>query len=917
MAEASEDANSLTEEESTFHTTIERLPTVEVDLSLNRLPSPEPELPTASTTDDEAVESSEQPRLRRWISTLRRRKKQLPAPAAPPDAHQWNFGSRPSSPMKRVSSKHKYSNSYGSSLGFVTAVRSATATIASASIATVSRRNTKWRRGHQRSSLLSGSDLRPSLDSQRSVLDEAAKQRSRKRRAKLEELIRSEESYVADVKSLSNAYSNILGHQLTTFHFARSSAQKNITEILRLHNELLGNLHSVVPFAEHDQRAAKAVQESTMMRSHTRWHSVDVVPSRSTPVRSKLASIRNGRRSLNISRSSAEDDIIMCCSPQIVAKVARTFASYVGRSRFAVYEDYGANYELVQRDVDEIQRGILAWPDFDRAIEALSAHVNPVKSREANRKKAMTVKDLLIKPIQRLPRYELMFSDLCKVTPVCDDPDSNAAIQDLLVRLNDVCRHMNEAKDNPARTRILETTCLLGDRLSFANQVPRSVFLQLLGQVHLCGCFYIAYRSKDRIKGMYVVCVLFESTLLLATAEDDQLKYSTLAGIPLANTTIVECDNGKGLQCYTAPYSWKLVFEHSARMYEVILTACSALEAEVWRQNIAMRIESQAQAVAVGSTNLFELHSPLVVEMRSVGKAFGKPGSFVRRMSVHRTATVGPMTDLNQVIIKNTQSAKEAVENASSTPLQIPRSQSVATPSHVQTLAPRRAERVRLEGLLSDVWTKDLLPYPGMTPRRSDPIRASANHVIRKFSMASITSNFSSSKRSASYTSISQPRKEDVPPPKAGRGMARDHRGGSSKPSRPPLVDFHNAPEAFLPTDFELQDPAAKRKKSALRTFTLTMERPFSPLLGNENKPSGLRRAQSVRDVSETRPAPRLELKEEKPPTPVYSVVQERAKTPAKLHGVQNGDETITGLDLPAKTPRKSKSKNKLLRLFG
>ena len=204
IQEASEDANSLTEEESTFHTTIERLPTVEVDLSLNRLPSPEPELPTASTTDDEAVESSEQPRLRRWISTLRRRKKQLPAPVAPPDAHQWNCGSRSSSPMKRVPSQHKHSNSYGSSLGFVTAVRSATATIASASIATVSRRNTKWRRGHQRSSLLSGSDQRPSVESQRSVLDEAAKQRSRKRRAKLEELIRSEESYVADVKSLSN-----------------------------------------------------------------------------------------------------------------------------------------------------------------------------------------------------------------------------------------------------------------------------------------------------------------------------------------------------------------------------------------------------------------------------------------------------------------------------------------------------------------------------------------------------------------------------------------------------------------------------------------------------------------------------------------------------------------------------------------
>jgi hypothetical protein len=66
-------------------------------------------------------------------------------------------------------------------------------------------------------------------------------------------------------------------------------------------------------------------------------------------------------------------------------------------SRFCVYEEYGANYELVQRDVDDTQRAISAWSDFDRAIELLSVHVNPVQSREANKKKAMTVKDLLIK----------------------------------------------------------------------------------------------------------------------------------------------------------------------------------------------------------------------------------------------------------------------------------------------------------------------------------------------------------------------------------------------------------------------------------------------------------------------------------------------------------------------------------------
>lgn len=367
------------------------------------------------------------------------------------------------------------------------------------------------------------------------------------------------------------------------------------------------------------------------------------------------------------------------------------------------------------------------------------------------------------------------------------------------------------------------------------------------------------------------MCVLFETTLLLANVDDETENYAVLVGISLASATLQEADNGKGLQCHTAPHSWKLVFEHSARMYEIILTGCSIVEAQVWRDHLSSRIETQTQAVAQGLHNVFELHSPLLNDMRSIGKAFGKPGSFVKRMSVHRTATVGPTTDLNQVIIKNTQAVKEALEttntNSSASTLQIPRSQSVATPSHVQTLAPRRADRGRLETLLSDVWTKHLLPYPGMTVGRSEQIRGSANHVMRKFSMASITSNFSSSKRSASNTSIAGSRsgKEDIPPlprhpyPPSSASSSSGSRYHSSKcrhgyakpkPARLPLADL-------LPADFELQDQFPSRgTRSAFRAFTMTMERPFSPLLAAaEYRPTsstGLRRTQSVRDASAT-----------------------------------------------------------------
>ncbi|KAM3425422.1 Rho guanine nucleotide exchange factor 17 [Cercospora zeina] len=556
-------------------------------------------------------------------------------------------------------------------------------------------------------------------------------------------------------------------------------------------------------------------------------------------------------------------------------------------------------------------------PVYDKGYEALSAYLGALNSRAANHKRAMTVKDLLIKPIQRMPRYELLFEDLRKLTPVYDDPSAHMSISELQDQLKIICTRTNAAKDDPRRAKRLETTTLIGSRLSCSGQLPKSIFLQLLGQVVLCGCLHIAYRGKDRIQGSYVICVLFDSTLLLAVEEGDHGMWSILAGVSLANTTLQETDNHKGIQCHTAPHSWKIVFEHHAKMYELIATACSALEAEVWRGKLLDGIERTSQAVADGRTNVLELQSPLTDSMRSIGKAFGKPGSFVRRMSVHRSATIGAITDLNQVIIKNTQAVKELQDNASQDSLQIPRSQSLATPSHVPTLAPRRAERYRLEAILSDVWSKDLLPYPGMM-RRSDPIRAGANHVIRKFSMASITSNFSSSKRTASYTSVNSWRKDESFTSRPSKSIRRDSfNTASSRSTRPSMqpVSFHTAPDAFLPADFELQDPTKCKKRSALRTLTMTMERPFSPLLSNENKPQSLRRAQSVRNVADEKAIPKSSTvslppeKEASPPqTFVYSIVQERTPTAASLQHQEDLSSNSDHQVVP-KTARKSKSR--------
>jgi hypothetical protein len=125
---------------------------------------------------------------------------------------------------------------------------------------------------------------------------------------------------------------------------------------------------------------------------------------------------------------------------------------------------------------------------------------------------------------------------------------------------------------------------------------------------------------------------------------------------------------------------------------------------------------------------------------------------------------------------------------------------------------------------LEDVWTKDVLPFPGMSSRRVESqIRASANSMMRKLSMASIASNFS--RRSPSFSSMSNTRSEDS---FGSRVHKMSHGNLQAKPTNdrrpaPAVVDFHTAPAAFLPTDFEIKDvrPSSRRRRLANRAVGL------------------------------------------------------------------------------------------------
>ncbi|KAI4794339.1 hypothetical protein E4T45_12400, partial [Aureobasidium sp. EXF-8846] len=546
--------------------------------------APNIELPVADQDTVTSSRSVQEP-FSRWMNTLRLKKasyKTRIRPKLDTLFLQTSDQSVVNSPEPSVRG-HRKSGSWASSANFVTAVKSATITVASASIAPLSRSASK-RSGHRRlyrgSSGLFESEPRFSTDSGcpslSLIIDDAARQRTRKRREKIEELIKTEESYLSDLKALSNAYFTFLPPiSPFTGTQTRASARSNITNMLQLHTELLEDLHQVIPYSEHDQ----AITETTTPKRkpyHVRWHSEDSIPVRRPPLGTSHTGWSN-RLSLDSHKTPIQDPLSLTCTPITAADVGRIFAKNVGIpsqpliKRFALYEEYSARCESMHDDIDFTQRSSFSVWDYDRAIETLSASVNPVKSREANRRKALSIRDLLIKPIQRITRYELLFKDLCRVTPSCDDPVSHAVLDDVLYRLGETCRNVDDAKDNPDKLRLMENSRLLQDRLYFSDKIPRELLFQRLGRLSLCGTLYVAYRNKTKFNGCYMICVLYESCLLLALPDRSSSRYKVVVGTSLASTSIEESDNGKGLQCHTAPFTWKIVFESAGKMYELIM----------------------------------------------------------------------------------------------------------------------------------------------------------------------------------------------------------------------------------------------------------------------------------------------------------------------------------------------------------
>ncbi|KAF7906347.1 hypothetical protein EAF00_000626 [Botryotinia globosa] len=657
------------------------------------------------------------------------------------------------SPITSQRPGHRKSLS-GSSYGFVNNMKSVGTSLASFSIAPRSRTGMSSR--HQRTDYSSRASYagRASEDngnclSRAFILDKEVIKRMEQRQGVIEEILSTEKVYLDDVQALIRVFDGLLIAIPILSQSLRKSIVITLKDIWNHNNQLYNELVTVV--ANTNKSSGVGVvnpPNHPPVRGHKRWQSLGEAPA-SNPTESRGRHIGD---------------------PKVAGEIAKVFCGKI--PGLFLYESYGIMHSEVMKQIHTSYRTTDEWKDFNQAIRSTEEMIISTDNRENGSRKGRHFDDYFIKPIHRIARYEVLFGRLLEQSPVCDCPESSTMVETALFRLKEVHKTMNSAAGNHQKATAMSRTWLLQDRRN--------------------------------ITGQYLIALMYEKFFVLAQPSGTQDEtYAIQACIPISGLTVEDVDNGKGLQCHTAPHSWKIVFEHISQLFEIIVSACSAKEELEWKSRLIDRSGKQ-----YNSTVQQEMTASLSLDIKPMGTVYGKPGTVARRNSIHRATTMkGQTTIPRSVIVRNTSATVEPSLSSSASQLSINRSQSLAGPHRPTILAPSRTERVRLETLLADVWTRDIIPYPGMgsRPHREHTVRASASSMMRKISHASISSI---TKRSGSIASLHK--------------SAEDHTATELDSLRPMVLNRqarHNSSDSMpLPEDEHsmCQDASGGRQGSRL-----------------------------------------------------------------------------------------------------
>ncbi|KAB8240341.1 Rho guanyl nucleotide exchange factor [Aspergillus flavus] len=549
-----------------------------------------------------------------------------------------------------------------------------------------------------------GSDLRGSIESLRPALsfsiDEEAHNRAVKRRKVLREIITTESDYVLFLFS------------------ARPEIYYNLHQIRELHEDLLARIRKVTPMSslaavEYDRLVPQGVHE----RFNPTALSPRALQNRSMRTRCFKRSVLSRFNALAAEANEALE---------VAVEIGKLSAS------FATYMDFCSNYEQLTEDVDILRQSVPNWSVLENGIEALSKSVSSIENQALENNKSMLLHDLLIKPIQRLCKYPLLLQELLKWTHIQDDPTAHDGIHQALEGVRAMINQINNTAGNPVNKGMVQRTLFLQEMLRLPKLVAVHNIYKQLGPMTLCGVLHATYQSSTYLAGDYMVCVLFKSHFLLAKTKNDDRSLEVVACLYVCDAKIDTLRNGKGLCCHGCFFSWKLVFQIQNTKFELVLSASSAYEEKQWKTEFLKSAALSANMQRPVSSEL-RGYSFLTLDLAPLDQMASFEPSFSRMASVHSVAVSRVESDLQHVVIKRTHCPHKLGQTARHVDGEFERP-NLSVPESPVILTTRRQDRIRLERIISSVYTREYLPYPGMSLAKGD-ILFRPGTIMRRFTV--------------------------------------------------------------------------------------------------------------------------------------------------------------------------------------
>ncbi|PYH46918.1 putative Rho guanyl nucleotide exchange factor [Aspergillus saccharolyticus JOP 1030-1] len=538
------------------------------------------------------------------------------------------------------------------------------------------------------------SDLRESLESIRpalsSTIDEDAQNRAIKRRRVLRELVTTECDYVFGLKALADAL----------FIFSvRPEIYYNVQQLRDIHEDFLARLRKLTPISN---LAGAEFDNLVPQPTHKHLSALELgfkaLHSKSLRSRSFKASVNSRLRALAAETREALE------VAQAVGKLSRNFSTY---------KLFCSSYGLLSFDVELLRSSVPNWRIFDLGIEALSKSVASIDRQAHEEHRSMALDDLLIKPVQRLCKYPLLLEELLRWTHIQDDPSAHDGIRQILESVRRVVQEVNQVNNNPINRILVLKTRELQNLLDFPEGNKTLDLYKQLGPLILCGVLHVTYSSPTEIVGCFMVCVLFSSHILFANMNDDNRRLRALMCLHIPDLKIDTPHTGEDI-CCECVFSWKLVFQDSNKRYELLLSASSATEEKKWTTETlkCAALSTKGQRDILERSRRYAFISLDLVPLSSTELPLA------RRPSMQALSASRPPPEYPIIVIKRTHCPYLLEEH---NPQNGESERFKEHPDDIVTpIIARRQDRIRLERAISAVYTRDALPYPGMTLAMGD-----------------------------------------------------------------------------------------------------------------------------------------------------------------------------------------------------